>query len=496
MAYGITDNGFVAKRLSDIKTEIETALKSSLGAGINLEPESTLGQIVGIFAASIAESWELMEDVYNSAYPDTAEGVSLDNVASITNITRLPATKSIVEARLTGTALTAVPAAGAFVLSVEGNAEARFVNTETGSLSAAGIDEVQDIDFSAVPSSGDFKLQYNGSETTAAIPYTATNTDVQNALNALTSLSAVVVTGDFTAGFTVTFAGADGEQDQPLLVAVDNTLDGGAVTITITETTRGWLPYADIDFEAETAGEVQAPAGSLTVIETPTTGIDAAENLLDAIVGQEIETDAELRDRRTEQLQRAGTATIDGIRNNILEVADVVQAAVFENDTDVTDGYGRPPHSFESIVNGGDDTEIAQAIFDAKGAGIKAYGTTIVPVLDSQGVTHNIGFSRPTERDIWVIVNITPRTDPTEGDLYPADGDQQVEDAILEYAQDFLMGQDVVTNLFYTPINTVAGVIGIEVLVGLSNPPTLGNNLAIAPDEIAKFDSTRITVNS
>lgn len=496
MAYGITNNGFVVKRLVDIKTDIETALKSALGAGINLEPESILGQIVGIFAAAIAESWELSEDVYNSAYPDTAEGVSLDDAVSITNITRLAATKSQVEVRLTGTALTAVPAIGAFILSVDGNADARFVNIETGVMSAAGIDEVQDINFSSVPSSGDFKLQYNGTETTAAISHTATNTDVQNALNALTSLSAVVVTGDFTAGFTVIFAGADGEQDQPILVAVDNTLDSGAVTITITETARGWLPYADINFEAETAGEVQAPAGSLTVIETPTTGIDAAENLLDAEVGQDIETDAELRDRRTEQLQRAGTATIEGIRNNIMGVDNVVQAAVFENDMDVPDGYGRPPHSFESIVNGGDDTEIAQAIFDAKGAAIKAYGSTVEAILDSQGVSHNIGFSRPSEIDIWMIVNITPNIDTAEGDIYPTDGDDQVEAAILAYAAGFLMGQDVVVNRFYTPINKVAGIIGIEVLVGLSNPPTLGNNLYIASDEIAKFDSTRITVNS
>jgi uncharacterized phage protein gp47/JayE len=495
MSYGITESGFVAKRLADIKSEIETSLRSLLGAGINLDPESTLGQLVGIFAVSLAEAWELGEDIYNSAYPDTAEGVPLDNAASITNTLRLGATKSSVEVRITGTATTAIPAIGAFILSVLGDATARFVNTETGAIGATGIDEVQDIDFSAVPASGDFKLRYNGSETTAVIAWNATATDVQNALNALTSLSAVTVAGDFTLGFTVTFAGADGEQDHPILEAVDNTLNGG-ITIAIVETTRGWLPYVDIDFQAETAGVVQAPAGSLTVIETPVTGIDAAENLLDADVGSAVETDSELKDRRTLQLQRAGTATIEGIRNNILQVVDVVQALVFENDTDVTDGFGRPPHSFESIVDGGLDAAVAAAIFEAKGAGIKAYGTTIVAVTDSMSISHDIGFSRPTEIDIWMIINITPRTDATEGDLYPVDGDAQVEAAVLAYAEDFIMGQDVVVNLFYTPVNSIAGVIGVEILVGLSDPPTLSNNLPISPNEIAKFDSTRITVNS
>lgn len=496
MAYGITDEGFVLKRLSDILAELEAKAKSELGAGINLDPRSPLGQIFGLMAAALAAAWELQEDTYYSQYPDTAQGVPLDNAVSLNNITRLAATKSEVEARITGTPLTAIPAIGTFIVSVDGNADARFVNTETGTISATGIDEVQDVDFSAAPSSGDFKLRYNDTENTAAIPWNATNTDVQNALNALTGLSAVVVTGDFVSGFTVTFSGADGEQDQPLLEVVDNTLDSGAVTVTVVETTRGWLPYVDIEFEAETAGEVQAPAGSLTVIETPTTGIDAVENLLDAEVGTETETDEELRDRREERLQKAGTATIEGIRNAILEVTDVDQAIVYENDTNSVDSFGRPPHCFESIVDGGDDTEVAQAIQASKGAGIQAYGSTVVVVYDSMNVAHSIGFSRPSEIDIWMIVNIIGNVDPTEGDLYPADGDDQVEAAILEYAADFLVGQDVVVNKFYTPINTVAGVIGIEVLVGLSNPPTLSNNIAIDPGEIANFDSTRITVNS
>jgi uncharacterized phage protein gp47/JayE len=495
MAFGITESGFIRKRLADILPELQEALRSSLGAGINLDDRSALGVITNTYAAQLAAAHELIEAIYNSYYPDTAEGTSLDNVASITNQLRLEAIKSTVEARITGTALTAIPAIGTFILSVDGDTTARFVNTETGVIGAAGIDEVQDIDFSAVPTSGNFKLRYNLTETTAVIPWNATNTDVQTALNALASLSAVTVVGNFTAGFTVTFAGADGEKDQPILEAIDNTLNGG-ITISIVETTRGWLPYVDIDFEAETAGEVQAPANSLTVIETPVTGIDAAENLLDATVGREIETDPDFKTRRLEQLQRAGTATIEGIRNNVLAVDSVSQAAVFENATGVFDAFGRPPHSFETIVNGGVDDDIADAIFEAKGAGIKAYGTTIVAVTDSMNVSHDIGFSRPTELDIWMIINITANVDPTEGSLYPSDGDDQVEAAVLAYAADFLMGQDVVVNQFYTPINTIAGVIGVEVLVGFSSPPTLSNNLSIDPDAIAVFDSTRITVNS
>lgn len=103
------------------------------------------------------------------------------------------------------------------------------------------VNEIQKVSFSAVPDAGDFKLSHEGNET-SAIPFGASNTDVQTALNALASLSAVTVSGDFSSGFTVTFAGADGAQDQPLLVAADNTLLSGpdSVVVTVSEETKGF----------------------------------------------------------------------------------------------------------------------------------------------------------------------------------------------------------------------------------------------------------------
>lgn len=497
MAFGLTSTGFNTKRLADITAEINAALQAELGAGINLSPSSPLGQIVGIIAEQEAQIWELAEGVYNSQYPDTAENTSLDNVASITNITRIPATKSVVEVRVFGTALTTIPAIGAFIISVLGDSTARFVNTETGAIAAAGIDEVQNIAFTPTPTAGNWKLRYNGSETTGALAFNETAGNVQTALNGLTSLSGVTVTGSMAAGFDVTFAGADGDQDQPLLEVVDNTLSApGVVTATVTETTRGWQPFIDLDFAAETAGPTQAPTGSLTVIETPAAGIDGVENLAAADVGNDTETDAELRQRRQQQLQRAGSATVEGIRNNVLEVENVDQVLVIENSTLIVDAGGRPGKSFETVVQGGANADIAQAIFEAKPAGIEAYGDIIVAVTDSQGFSHNIGFSRPTDIDIWMIVNITPNVDPSEGAVYPVDGDAQVTAKVLEFAADLQIGNDVIVNQFYTPINEVDGVFGIQILVGFANPPVASANLSIAADEIAVFDAARITVNS
>jgi uncharacterized phage protein gp47/JayE len=493
MSFGLTDQGLVIKTLSDISDETEQDFKNAFGEAINLSASSALGQIKGVLDERVSLLWELAQGVHLSQYPNTSFGVPLDNVVSINGITRLQATNSTVTGRIFGTLGTAIPTG--FVAVVSGNDTAKFQTIETGEVHA-GIDEVQTITFSGVPTSGEFKLSYGGNNTNA-IQWSDTNTTIETELNGLPGLSEVDVTGDFTAGFTVTFTGADGEKEQALLTTLDNTLsDGGSVTITVNEETKGYLPHDDVAMESINTGSIIANAGSLTVIDTPTTGIDSVTNLLDAVPGRDTETDVDLKLRRLTLLQRSGTATTEGIRNNVLEVDDVIQAVVIENSSNVVDGAGRPPKSFEVFALGGDEQELAQSIFEAKPAGIETVGTISKSVTDSQGLIQTIKFSRPTEIDVYMIINITANSDPVEGALYPADGDLQVENAILAFVQDFIIGQDVVVNQLYTPINEIAGVIGIEILVGTAPSPTLSDNLDIDPTELARFDSTRITVNS
>lgn len=492
MTFGVTINGFNMKRLADISAETRDDFISEFGPQINLDGRSPLGQIKGVYDDRLSNLWEALQAVYDSQYPETAEGVSLDNVASITGTTRLPATKSIVTARIFGDIGTDIPTG--FTLAVSGNETSHFLTTEDVTV-GSGIDEVQTIIFSGTPTSGSFKLNFDGQET-AAIQWDDLAADIQTELNALSNLSDVTVTGTYGTGFIITFTGADGEKDQPLLTYLANTLDdGGAVIITITETTKGYLPFADIQMASEEPGAFQAPANSLTVIITPIGGINSATNLFDADVGSDLESDSDLKIRRSQNLQRSGTATISGIRAKVLEVENVDQVLVVENVEEIVVD-GRPPKSFETYVLGGANQDIADAIFTAKPAGIEAFGSITESVTDSEGVPHDISFSRPVELDIWIIINIDKNTDPIEGNIYPVDGDAQVETKILEFVQGFRIGQDVIVNRLYTPINEVAGVIGIEILIGTAPAPTLSNNISVDPDEIAKFDSTRIEVNS
>lgn len=99
-----------------------------------------------------------------------------------------------------------------------------------------GTNEVQLISFSAVPDAGTFTLTFNG-QTTAAIAFNALAADVKAALELLGTVRTVNVTGDFTLGFSIEFAGADGEQDQSQITAPAHSLTAAAVPVVITPST-------------------------------------------------------------------------------------------------------------------------------------------------------------------------------------------------------------------------------------------------------------------
>jgi len=487
MSYGITDQGFVAKRLADIKAEIEQSLRDAYGDNINLLPTSVLGQLVGIFSERESKLWELAEGVYNSQYPRLSSGVPLDNVVSLTGITRQAGTKSTVDLTMLGDVGTIIPAGSVF--SVAGDTTARFVLLADATITA-GQDEIQKLSFSAVPDAGNFKLSYDGNLTTS-LAFNSISQDIEDALNALTGLSSVSVAGDFSVGFTITFTGADGLKDHPLLVVSDNTLEESTnpVTTSVVVNDEGFPNRAIQQVEAEEVGPTAAPSGSLTVIENPVSGLDSVTNALDAELGRNIETDTELKIRREQSLQRAGAAVLGAIASQVADLESVLAVVAFENITFLTDGDGRPPKSFEIVVDGGDDQAIADKIWDTKPAGIESHGTTTITVTDSQGFLHNVKFSRPIDINIYLEIDLTTNAD------FPDDGLTQVENALLAHGNALTIGEDVIVYpKLLCALNTINGIIDVAIRIGTTASPTTDDNIPIAANEKSKWDSSRITV--
>ena len=81
---------------------------------------------------------------------------------------------------------------------------------------------LQVISFAVTPTSGSYQLSVNGF-LAASLAYNASASAIQEAIQALSGYSSVLVTGSLASGFTVDFNGSYGGQAQPLIQVVSNT---------------------------------------------------------------------------------------------------------------------------------------------------------------------------------------------------------------------------------------------------------------------------------
>ena len=379
--------GYKRKRLDEIKLEIEQEIVTLFGE-VNLEPDSVFGQLVGIISNSFAELYQDAENVYFSQYPATAVGVSLDNVAALVGVFRLGATRSRVTAALTGVQNTNIPAGSQVSIQETGEI---FTNPNRISINASNAITVN-FEIESVLDNEEYAIAINGTTIPIISGVGSTAVSIANELADAINASPQMVTASVTVeGF--------------IKVVSDNLQQSfsSGITANLEYTTVTSLGF----FQAMDTGAIMVLTGTLNVIVTPIGGWNSITNLFPAVTGRARETDEELRARRNLSSSILGGGSIPSIRSNLLQnVQDVTEVFIFENRLSTTDIRGRPSHSFEAVIQGGSNEDIANEIWRIKPAGIESFGNVTVLVTDSNSDQQAIRFSRATLVYIWVRITL------------------------------------------------------------------------------------------
>lgn len=249
-------------------------------------------------------------------------------------------------------------------------------------------------------------------------------------------------------------------------------------------------------FESEEVGPVVANATTLNVIETFIAGWNSITNAEDAALGSFVETDAAYRIRRLSELAAAGGGTVNGIRADLSRLPDVVAVAVLENVTDVTTADGLPPHSIEAIVRGGDAQAIGESIATNKVGGIQTHGTEPpVEVVDEQGETYEIYFSRPDEVTVFVAIEVVTSADYVGDEALAlalqAATTNKLDPAYLDVGTDVYSGQMVRVALRVTGVLNAS--VGLS-LTAITEPDAGEPSIPIASRELGVVLPANIAV--
>jgi uncharacterized phage protein gp47/JayE len=242
---------------------------------------------------------------------------------------------------------------------------------------------------------------------------------------------------------------------------------------------------------AADVGAIPAPSNTITQMMMPIFGVRTVTNPHDALIGKNRETDYALRLRRAFSVATPSQSILEGIQGGVANIAQVIQVQGYENKTDYTDANGLPPHSFSIVVQGGDDTEIAETIFLREPVGSGQYGNVTVTVADSKGLPHDVTFMRPPVVPIYLTIEIIPFFGWNDVLIPP------MLEAIVEWAQrNWLIGIPVVRSQLYIPINATGSMFAVARLMMGTSPGDVQvrDMIPIAFNQIAQINTDQIEV--
>ena len=477
MAFGVTSEGFKAKKYSDILSELSTSLKTELGIDIDANPDSVAKVLTNIISLALAEEWALPQALQSMFDIDKAEGKHLDDLVGYISLSRLKAAPSNGNVYITANKEMVIPINSVF----KDNNENTYINNNTINIvptncvklvltvdPLAGVGDILTVTVGGVDSSVTIT-----SNVSAAVLALITN--ITNKSNGVTAKNTTEV-NQISIQTT--------NDKAPSNILFSNNLSIVSVT------SFGNVARANVGNYKVSAGDITVPPNL--------TGITSVTNRYDFTTGRFVESDIDLRNRHTLSVSTAGAATVKAIRADLLGITGVTSAIVIENDSLIIDSDGIPEKAFLSVVKGGVEQDIGDALWKTKGAGIETYGKIIVPVVDSQGNVQAVKFSRPNP--IYVHMHIDYSIYQEEADEFPSDGEYQMLSTILSYGDALVGGEDVIPQRFSSNVfNSIGGLSMVNITVGSTvspNDPTPTLSTTPLPIDViseADFSEGRIT---
>lgn len=466
---GLDSNGLSILSIQEILDEIKNEMDSLSGRDVSISPDTPVGVQVTALSSQIRRVWELTQAVYDSKVRSKAEGKSLDDLGAWLNIYRNPATNTngyVTFKMLNGTTVLA----GTQIQDPNLGYVVSTSTTFTGSLTGCNgvfvvpesvvVGQTYTITINTVP----YSYVSIAGDTTATILQGVANAITLPTVTKTVSNNTLVVQGNLsTTNLNISV--------NPKLI-VQNIFATAKAVCTI-------------------EGKYDVFANTLTNLLQGIAGVVSVVNREDFVTGQDEESDESYR-LRIGLRDITGKATVDAIIDSIKsKVVGVSEIKIVENLLNVTDSDGRPPHSFETYVDGGLDQEIANVLWDTKPAGIKTVGTLTVAVTDKQGLPQNVSFSRLAVKSLFLRVTFNKYSE----EIFPPNGVDLIKSITVSETNSLTSGVDFITQRLFGPIfSGVAGINTLLVEYSLDGTTYFSTKLPISSYQVARTALNKVTV--
>ena len=211
-------------------------------------------------------------------------------------------------------------------------------------------------------------------------------------------------------------------------------------------------------FACSETGPVELAADGLNTVLSNITGWDTITNAA-AVTGRAVESDADLRKRIKSLVAQNGSGTLSALISYIRTLAGVEDCQGRENYTNSSasiSGYTIPPHRYAISVLGGENEEIAKAIYEKKSAGLQSGNTTITYADSVTGQTYSFSIIRPAKLDYSISVTVENQAS------LPGNISATIKQALYDdfygnsaTAERVAIGSTIYASRFYSCLNSV-----------------------------------------
>lgn len=201
-------------------------------------------------------------------------------------------------------------------------------------------------------------------------------------------------------------------------------------------------------YQAVETGEVPCVANTLTIILDNINGLETAINPATPVLGQDLENDADFRNRIKNSLNINSIAILSAIKSNLESVSGVTDSYCYDNYTnsnETIDGVVVPAHSILACVEGGNNVDVATVLYEKKTIGTGYITATDNPDFtvitqnitdDAYGTNYPVTFIRPVESPIDIEITVSRQN------YSGANIQQAVKDAIVQWYSGNVEGVD------------------------------------------------------
>lgn len=173
----------------------------------------------------------------------------------------------------------------------------------------------------------------------------------------------------------------------------------------------GTAGTSSLAFRSAEVGYIQVIPNTITNIVTVTPGVSAVNNpSTPTLVGQDQETDAELRLRRQVSVSLPAQGTFYGLYAGLLAVSGLEQAVIYVNNTTGTDIKGVPAHSIWVITDGGASADIANVLYKYVSLGCGMKGTTTVNVTQIDASVFPVSYDVAVYQNLYISMHLTSKS--------------------------------------------------------------------------------------